>query len=266
MKWFSVLAIVLVALQSSCTKNNEVLPNVTVLGHAGISLHRDRAVFPANSFESIQYAIDILDAEGVEVDVQMTKDSVLVLYHDKFLEFSTNLNGCVSQFSFNEIKNAKLDNTEHTIVSLERVLEYIDSRNKIIFLDVKGYDYCNENSISMSAFNHGFLSSIDDVSEAFVAAIVISNASSSFLNQVNHTNKCIEVSNVQNGIDKLNTFGFQSALINLANVSAGDEHLLENVNWGILGVKDEWSIDAGVKLLPKFVITDNIAYTKKVTD
>jgi len=256
----------LVILQSSCAKNNTVLPKVAVVGHAGISLHRDRAIFPANSFESIKYAIDILDADGVEVDVQMTKDSVLVLYHDKFLEFSTNLNGCVSQFSFNEIKSAKLDNTKHTIICLEDVLEYIDSRNKTVFLDVKGYDYCNENNISMSAFNHGFLNSISDVSIAFVATIVISNTSSSFLNQVNHTNKCIEISSANNGIDKLNTFGFQSALINLANVSEDDKEILKNVNWGVLGVKDEWSVDAGIKLLPKFVITDNIAYTKKVTE
>lgn len=265
MKWFSVLVIVLVTLQSSCTKNNAVLPNVTVLGHAGMSLHRDRAIFPANSFESIKYAIDILGADGVEVDVQMTKDSVLVLYHDQFLEFSTNFLGCVSQYTFDEIKNARLDNTKCTIVSLEKVLKYMDSRNKTIFLDIKAYDYCNQSSISVSEFNYGFSNSSSQMSMKFIKNIVISNASSLFLSQVNHPNKCIEITNIQNGINQLNTFEFQSLLINLVNISNNEIEMLKNVDWGIIGVKDEWTIDDGIKLMPRFVITDNIAYTKKVT-
>lgn len=266
MKWFSVLVIVLVTLQSSCTKNNNTLPKVTVFGHAGISLHRDRAIFPANSLESIKYAIDFLDADGVEVDVQMTKDSVLVLFHDKYLEFSTNFTGCVSQYTYSEIETAKLDNTEHTIVALETVLKYIDSRKKSIFLDLKAYDYCNGNSISVTSFNHGLSNSFSQISEECIEKIVINNASSTFLNQVNHSNKCIEVLNVESGVNQLNSFGFQFLLVDLVNVSTLNVGLLEHINWGVLGVKDEWTIDEGIKLMPKFVITDNIAYTNKITD
>jgi glycerophosphoryl diester phosphodiesterase len=266
MKWFSVLVIVLVILQSSCTKNSTALPKVIVLGHAGTSLHRDRAIFPANSFESIKYAIDFLDADGVEVDVQMTKDSVLVLFHDNYLEFSTDFSGCVSEYKYDEIKNAKLDNTGYKLIALEQVLKYIDSRHKTIFLDIKAYDYCNESSISVTEFNYGLSNSMSQISEECIAKIVINNVSSSFLNQVNHPNKCIEIINIENGVNQLNTFGFQSVLVDLVNISTKNIGLLENVNWGVLGIKDEWTIDEGIKLMPKFAITDNIAYTNKVTD
>ena len=86
-----------------CKKNN--LPEVDVYGHAGSSLHRDRAVFPANSLESIKYAIDALSADGVEVDVQMTKDSILVLYHDSFLDNSSDFTGCIADYNYEEIKD-----------------------------------------------------------------------------------------------------------------------------------------------------------------
>ena len=265
MKWFSVLVIVLVILQNSCTKN-KYLPKVLVFGHAGISLHKDKALFPANSLESIQYAIDVLGADGVEVDIQMTKDSVLVLFHDKFLEFSSNFIGCVSQYNYDEIMNVKLDNTDYIIVTLDKVLKYIDSRGKSILLDVKAYDYCSETTISVSGFNYGFLNSINEISEECIGNILINNQSSSFLNQVSHPNKCIEITNVQNGINQLNTFEFQAILIALGNISKNDPELLKNINWGVFGIKDKWSIDNGIKLMPKFAITENIAYTNKITD
>ncbi len=266
MKWFSVLAIVLSLLQNSCTKGNTVKPNIKVLGHAGISLHRDRAIFPANSFESIKYAIDILDADGVEVDVQMTKDSILVLYHDKFLDFSTNFSGCVSQYTYNEIKEANIDNTNYKMIALEPILKYVESRDKTVYLDVKSYDYCQGENISITEFIHGFNQAKSKLTESFIQNIILSNESAQFLNQINHPNKCLEISNVMTGLVDLNAFGFQSILIRLSNVLSDDMIHLNAINWGVIGIKDEWTVDDGVKLLPKFVITDNIAYTKSVTD
>ena len=40
--------------------------------------------FPINTFESINSAL-ALGADGSEVDIQMTKDSVLVLFHNRKL-------------------------------------------------------------------------------------------------------------------------------------------------------------------------------------
>ena len=266
MKWFSVLIIVLVILLNSCSKNSNPLPKVDVFGHAGTSLHRDRAIFPANSFESIKYAIDVLDADGVEVDIQMTKDSILILFHDKYLEFSTNFFGCISQYTFNELKTAKLDNTSYELVDLKTVLVFLENRKKTIFLDIKSYNYCEGKSMSQATFNFALAQSFNNLTNEFIEEIIVSNASSVFLNQINHPNKCLVISNVKKGINNLNYFGFNSLLINLKNVSEVEIDELNNYKWGIQGIKDEWTVDDAVKLIPKFVITDNIAYTKKVTN
>ena len=44
--------------------------------------------YPINSYESFEPCFRI-GAEGSEMDVQMTKDSVLVLFHDAKLEDGT---------------------------------------------------------------------------------------------------------------------------------------------------------------------------------
>ncbi len=62
---------------------------VMILGHRGMGVMYNK---PANSYESIADAIGI-GADGCEVDVQLTKDSVLVIFHDETLNFLTNCSG-----------------------------------------------------------------------------------------------------------------------------------------------------------------------------
>lgn len=72
-----------------------------ILAHRGAS-----ASAPENTRASFQMAID-LGADGVEFDVQMTKDNQLVVIHDEYLERTTGFKGYVRDFTLNEIK--KLD-------------------------------------------------------------------------------------------------------------------------------------------------------------
>src|SRR5690606_17296815 len=51
---------------------------VIILGHRGMGVEYYK---PENTYESIIPALGI-GADGCEIDIQMTKDSVLVLYHD----------------------------------------------------------------------------------------------------------------------------------------------------------------------------------------
>ena len=59
--------------------------NSKILGHAGESLLKSKSKNPPNTVESVRRAIE-LGADGVEIDVQMTSDGLLVAYHDGFLE------------------------------------------------------------------------------------------------------------------------------------------------------------------------------------
>ncbi len=107
-----------------------------------ISAHRGGPYkgFPENAIETFDNVVKHTPVV-IECDVAMTKDSVLVLMHDKKLDRTTTGSGNVNDVSFNEIKNIKLkDNegnlTSYSIPTLDDVLAW--GKDKVLFtLDVK---------------------------------------------------------------------------------------------------------------------------------
>jgi len=96
--------------------------------------------FPENAIETFQ---NIANKTSViiECDIVMTRDSILVLMHDKSLERTTTGNGIVSDLNYNEIKDLLLiDNegneTDFRIPTLDETLKW--GKGKVLFtLDVK---------------------------------------------------------------------------------------------------------------------------------
>ena len=70
-----------------------------VLGHAGsgfFTLINPFNPLPPSSLRGVLRALD-RGADGVEIDLQLSKDSVVVLYHDERLQSITTGSGCVPQ-------------------------------------------------------------------------------------------------------------------------------------------------------------------------
>lgn len=80
---------------------------IQVVGHGGSGFVSIDNYYPANSGPSILQAVDILGANGVEVDVQMTTDSVLVLYHDEGLASQTACAGCIAEQPYAAIADCR---------------------------------------------------------------------------------------------------------------------------------------------------------------
>ncbi len=108
-----------------------------------ISAHRGGPYpgFPENSIPAFENAIQ----HGpliIECDVAMTKDSVLVLLHDKTLDRTTTGTGKLSNYLHRDLDQFRLVDetgalTPHLIPTLTEVLRW--GRGKVIFtLDVKG--------------------------------------------------------------------------------------------------------------------------------
>ena len=123
-------------------------PNTIVLGHAGTALSPERTIYPPNSEKSITYALDALNADGVEVDIQLTKDSVLVLFHDDYMEDKS----CISSHTWKEIQTMN-ETEKHPILRLRTVLPFVLDRSRILMLDVKHYSFCNEDNVNYTTFN-----------------------------------------------------------------------------------------------------------------
>lgn len=100
------LIVISISLFNSCSK--DVPTNATVnlngnkisaFGHAGMGLGFK---YPIDSYESIEPCLRI-GSDGSEMDVQVSKDSVLVIYHDTYLEENTLCKGKINDQLWSEI-------------------------------------------------------------------------------------------------------------------------------------------------------------------
>lgn len=100
------------------------------IGHRGA-----RKLAPENTLESFQKALD-LKVDGVELDVHLTADGELVVFHDKKLKRMTNGKGKLSNHSLSDLKKLKIYKT-YEIPTLREVLDLID-RRCLVNIELKG--------------------------------------------------------------------------------------------------------------------------------
>lgn len=101
-----------------------------VFGHRGYP-----AKFAENSLEGFRYAATH-GAEGIEFDVQLTKDGVPIVMHDEKVDRTTDGTGWVKDFTFSEIRKLHLANGE-PVPELKEVLAILQNRNLYINLEFK---------------------------------------------------------------------------------------------------------------------------------
>ncbi len=108
-----------------------------------VSVHRgggNLIGLPENCIESFEYIVNKIPCI-IECDIEMSKDSIMVLMHDKSLERTSTGSGLVAQSNYEDIKKLKLEDnfgnlTEFSIPTLEKTLLW--GKNRVIFtLDVK---------------------------------------------------------------------------------------------------------------------------------
>ncbi len=111
---------------------------VLVVAHRGDWRHA-----PENSLKAIQNSID-MGADMVEIDVRMTRDSVLVLMHDEKIDRTTTGSGYIWDFTYDSLqsfflRDGLLHATPHKVPTLEEALAL--SKDKILInLDTKDYE------------------------------------------------------------------------------------------------------------------------------
>ena len=111
---------------------------VLVIAHRG-----DWRNAPENSLQAIQNCIN-MGVDIVEIDVQLTKDSIPVLMHDKTIDRTTTGKGEVKEWTLDSLKTLFLKNganhpTHHKVPTLKEALHI--AKGKIILNLDKCYDY-----------------------------------------------------------------------------------------------------------------------------
>ena len=102
--------------------------------------HRGASEYaPENTLLSFYLGV-YMGANGIETDVQLTKDKVAVLFHDDDLKRVTNENGSVSDHTLAELKNFWVYNKEikDKIITLEEFLIRFGVMDLTLAIELKG--------------------------------------------------------------------------------------------------------------------------------
>ncbi|MBC7003552.1 glycerophosphodiester phosphodiesterase family protein [Photobacterium sp. BZF1] len=117
---------------------NQNRDHVFVVGHRALWTNQGERLFPEQSLESIQYAID-MGIDAVELDIRVTADDQYVILHDGSLNRTTTCEGSISQKTWDEVKDCRLtipvgggnvEVTDEKIPTLEQV--YALTKDKIL--------------------------------------------------------------------------------------------------------------------------------------
>ena len=100
-----------------------------LIAHRGI---HDNIDIPENTLQAFKKAIK--NNISIELDVQLTKDNVLVVFHDDNLKRMTGINKNIKDITYYELKDIKLLNTNDTIPTFSEALNIINGK---VLLDIE---------------------------------------------------------------------------------------------------------------------------------
>lgn len=134
----AAVGLYLYAVWPRTTRISDVMQyNHAMFAHRGY--HNKERLIPENSMAAFQAAV--AKGYGIELDIHITKDGRLAVFHDDTLERMCREPGCVEGYTMEELRKFHLLNTAERIPELEEVLSYVDGRVPLLIeLKIPGRD------------------------------------------------------------------------------------------------------------------------------
>ncbi len=114
------------------------LENYRFIAHRGLYNKLDT---PENSMKAFENAI--LKNYAIELDINITLDGHLVVFHDQSLKRMTGIKNDVSELNLNEVKKLKLLGTDNCIPTFEDVLMLVNGKVPLM-IEIKTTDRYKE--------------------------------------------------------------------------------------------------------------------------
>ena len=105
--------------------------HIPVLGHRGIC-----AKYPENTILAFQKAIE-LGVDGIELDVHLSKDKEVMVFHDGSLKRMTGCDKGIHELTYAELSELRLAGTDEKIPTLREVLELVGGKVPLL-IELKG--------------------------------------------------------------------------------------------------------------------------------
>lgn len=282
MRWVRYMLFGLITL-SACEKAAQVtnLNNnkVAVIGHAGNGIPGVNNDLPMNSWDGILKALEIYNADGVELDTKLSADSVLFLYHDREMDALSNCSGCiynyqsedVAQCTFKPVTNA-LEPKQY-IIKLETVLErYKNSTTKpIIFIDLHAALGCDMSGSKKKEYYTTMLYAINALLSRYNAYDQVMVQANSMEWMMESRTMCPDIKVFLDGdisnsdIDKVAANGFYGVASKDENISKEEVEYAhaKGLRVQIYNISG-YGVTKAIEKSPDYILADNIPLLQSV--
>ena len=113
------------------------------MAHIAVISHAGGPYGPPNSLKAIEGSIRA-GVDAIEIDIQMSKDGALVVFHDESIDRLTDGSGKIKDLTLDELQQHSLRNSDRSlsterIPTLAAVVDHVNKRVPLI-LEVKDYE------------------------------------------------------------------------------------------------------------------------------
>lgn len=127
------------------------------VNHAHRGLHTEDRRIPENSLPAFRAAVEA--GYGIELDIQLSKDGEVVVFHDDTLDRVCGVHGRVDAFTLAELREMRLCDTAETIPLLTEVFDVIGGKVPLIIelkMGPRNNELCEKGLALMRGYNGPF--------------------------------------------------------------------------------------------------------------
>lgn len=234
-------------------------------GHAGMGFYSS---YPVNSWPGFESCLT-RGADGSEMDIRLTKDSVLVIIHSSNLEETTSCSGYIEDLNWAEISDCKIKSNffnNSKLLSMDEFIEKLENPKNYTFTwDCK---LSNFDQVYYDIYARAIIRTINKYDLA--RNVFIENPFADFLQKIkskkNDANLFILAEDFNEGLSKVKEHDFFGLSMHNHKVTAEQVKEAHNQNvrvtiYGVLSDKENYS---AIEKCPDYIQTDNINYLLKV--
>jgi glycerophosphoryl diester phosphodiesterase len=268
------LSVILLFVLSGCKKDIEFEVSnlnanvIGILGHAGMGYVSLGNGLPPNSFASVEKALSY--GIGSEMDIQMSSDGHIVLFHDETLEGVTSCEGRVNDKTLDELIQCRFHTTsanvfrKHFVTPLKSVFDYAQTNqfSQILSLDVKLHPSKHNGT---DDYYEDFARALSEliVSYQMENKVFVECYDYTFLNilqKVNPRLKLFYYTNFEEALEKAVTYDFYGITVHDDWITTQDVSRAhaKNARVMVFGFKSKKSLSQGGIKNPDFMQVDNV--------
>lgn len=249
---FIFLILSLVILSCSKVEGDEV----KIISHAGDGLSFLGSTNASNSLESIEFILAIDGCDGVELDVHLSADGELWLFHDQNMYAAAGIDACINDLSYEELKDARYQTINKEKVVRISDIDFSKFNNKEFYFDIRNANECKGEIIDVNLMVQAFQNLNLPDNNTYYHMTTNKDWLPEFIGAGFNTYFIGPIESINEIVDTPGLLGVETKYEELGdfNISVWQS----KVEVGIYGLRAAKSLRKALKMKPDFIETDDV--------